>query len=351
MKYLAVVAALLSATPCFARDLAVPAKNPAITLTVPDSWKTTEDGTSYKSLSQDKDVFFYVEFADAADVADLQKNNVSWMKSNNLNWKVKPVESEMDVNGSTAKVQRFNTSSDDGKTVVEFITLPASKDRVVMLTLWASEAQRAANAADIAAILKSVKLPGSAAVKTSAAPERKAEPVVATAPASAPAAEPAPVAAPATGPATLAELESADQKVDEVWARLPYGTRNVMFVSRKAENIGDYEKRPNNVFAKGEPLLTYIEPIGFSRKAVGDHFEVNTVLDLEVLSADKKTVLNGQKAFMTNSIKSRGKVRDFFLSASLNLDGAPAGSYVVAYTLHDSNDRTTRVEQPFTIKE
>jgi hypothetical protein len=354
MKFLVIAVALLaSAAPGVARDLAIPPRNPAVTLTLPDSWKTTEDGTSYKSLSKDGDVFFYVEFADADDLSDLQDSNAAWMKKNGMNTKMKPVESDMDFNGTVGKVQRYNTTSNDGKTIVELITLPASRDRVVMLTLWASQEQRAANSSEIAAILKSVKLPaagGSVKIapasqqakqetKQETKQEAKIEPVIV-------AASNAPGSA-----STLADLDSAEQKLDEVWSRLPFSTRHVQFVSRKAANIGDYEGRPDNVFKKGEKLLTYIEPVGFSRKAVGDSFEVNTVVDLEVLSADKKTTLNGQKAFFTHSVKSRGRVRDLFLDITLSLDGAPAGDYVVAYTLHDTTDRTTRIEQPFTIKD
>lgn len=354
MKYLVAAAALIAGiVPGLARDLTVPAKNPAVTLTVPDSWKTTEDGTSYKSVSRDGDVFFYVEFADADDAADLEDNNLAWMKKNKINSKMKPVVSEIDFNGTAGKVQTFNTTSDEGKTIVEFITLPASKDRIVMLTLWASQEQRAANSADIAGLLKSVKLPGTGGGVKISAPkleskqdakqQTKADPVVA-------AASP-PAAAASSSPATLTDLDSAEQKLDEVWARLPFSTRHVHFVSRKADNIGDYEARADNVFKKGEKLMTYIEPVGFTRKAAGDGFQVNTIVDLEVLSGDKKTTLNGQKAFFTHTVKSRGRVRDLFLNMTLSLDGAPAGDYVVAYTLHDTNDRTTRVEQPFTIKD
>jgi hypothetical protein len=152
-------------------------------------------------------------------------------------------------------------------------------------------------------------------------------------------------------PAKPDDLAAAENALAAVWARLPYGTRHAMFVSRRADLYGGYEKRPSTTFAPGEKLLTYLETIGYGWKALDDGlFEFGVTTDFELLTAGGK-VLGGQRAFQKVTLKSHFHNREFFVSLTLSVDGIGPGDYVVAYTLHDAvTEKTTRVEQPFTIK-
>ncbi|MGU3496276.1 hypothetical protein ACLBXM_19725 [Xanthobacteraceae bacterium A53D] len=154
----------------------------------------------------------------------------------------------------------------------------------------------------------------------------------------------------ASDKATVEDLAKAEQAVLDVWSRLPYQVRNVMFVSRKAESFGDFQKRPDAVFKRGEKLLTYLEPVGFGWKGIGEgHYEFGVVTDFEIINA-KGRILGGQKAFQTVILKSHARNREFYVSLTMNISGAKPGDYVLAYTLHDVvNGGSARVEQPFTI--
>jgi len=161
-----------------------------------------------------------------------------------------------------------------------------------------------------------------------------------------------PAAAPtAAAPSpTLADLEASEAALADLWVHLPYTARHVMFVSRNANVYGDYEQRPP-VFTPGEKLVTYLEPVGYGWKPVGDGvFGFGVTTDFEILRPDGK-ILAGQRAFQKADLKSHYQNREFFVSLTLTIDGITPGDYIVAYTLHDHvSGRTARIEQPFTVK-
>ena len=87
----------------------------------------------------------------------MMKNNEDWMKENGIDGSVKPTQTEMTFGGLSGTVFRFDTKDDDGPTRVDFVLLPAGKDRVIFLTLWGSTDERASHSAEIDGIMNSVK--------------------------------------------------------------------------------------------------------------------------------------------------------------------------------------------------
>ena len=148
--------AILS-TPALARNFAVPANDPAVTLSVPDKWKTDEIEFGYSAQSPDEEVFFFVESAAKKKLDAMMAANKKWMKENGIDGSVKPEEREMDFNGASGQVLRFDTTDANGKTIVDFVILNGGKNQVIMLTLWGSEEERASHKEEISAIMKSVR--------------------------------------------------------------------------------------------------------------------------------------------------------------------------------------------------
>jgi hypothetical protein len=161
------------------------------------------------------------------------------------------------------------------------------------------------------------------------------------------------VAKPADGQtaATLAALGDAENAVIDIWNRLPLQARNVMFVSQRASAYGGYEKRASNVFAPGEKLFTYAEPIGYKwQETSPGTFQFGVTIDFEVLTADGK-ILGGQRAFQNIAFTTHYRNRELFLNLSVSLEGVTPGNYVLAYDVHDKfGAAKVRTEQPFTIK-
>ena len=141
----------------FAKNFAFPAKNPTATISIPDTWKTEEITYGYSAKSPDEDVFFSVEYATGARVEKMLANNTAWMKENKITSTREPVEKTIQIDGIEAKLLTVIGKDENGPTIVDFVFMPAGENRLIMLTLWGSEDERKANAADIAAIESSVK--------------------------------------------------------------------------------------------------------------------------------------------------------------------------------------------------
>ncbi len=152
---LALLAGLLG-SPAQARNFAVPAKDPAMSLSVPDNWKTDEIEYGYSAMSPGEDVFFSVEYAGARGVDALMKANDAWMKENKIA-DVTPDKAEGTLNGIPFTAFHFDTTDATGPTEVEFIMMPGGHNRMVMLTVWGSKQERAKHQAEIDGIMHSVK--------------------------------------------------------------------------------------------------------------------------------------------------------------------------------------------------
>ena len=159
MKKLVLAAALALGlvSPAFAKNLAVPSDDPAVTLTIPNTWSIQEIDFGYSASSPDKDVVFYVEYAAGARVKKMTDLNTSWMKDNKIVVRGKPDESEVDFNGVKGSLLKYKAKDENGPTNVNFAFIPAGENRVIMLTLWGSDEEQAANDKDVSAILSSIK--------------------------------------------------------------------------------------------------------------------------------------------------------------------------------------------------
>lgn len=159
-----------------------------------------------------------------------------------------------------------------------------------------------------------------------------------------------PAASPA-GAATLADLDAQERAVDAIWMRLPFTVRRSVFTTEKAPSYGTYRERPDSVFAPGEAVVSYLEPVGFSWKPNADGtFGIGVVVDYELVTKSGE-VLGGQKGVLEQNFSSHNRVREFFITFTGTFTGLPAGDYRLVYTLHDKgSDKTARVEQAFTVK-
>jgi hypothetical protein len=151
----AFVAAL--AMPAAAKNLAVPEKNPVATLSIPDSWDLMEADFGYSAVSEDEEVIFSIESASGARIDKLFEANEKWMIEQDIVPKGKAVEEEITLGGIPAKVFTYQATDSEGDTVIDFVVLPAGNNRIMLITLWASEEGRAANKEEISQLLTSIK--------------------------------------------------------------------------------------------------------------------------------------------------------------------------------------------------
>lgn len=153
------------------------------------------------------------------------------------------------------------------------------------------------------------------------------------------------------GAQTPDDVARKEDELVAVWERTPLDIRRAVFVTERPQIYGAYQERGSNVFKAGETLLTYVEPVGFTWTRDGEVYKFGVTIDFLLKSADGK-VLGGQDRFMEFSRTSRNRVRELMVNIDLNVSGAPAGTYVVEYKLHDiGNGRTASVAQTFQIVE
>lgn len=145
-------------------------------------------------------------------------------------------------------------------------------------------------------------------------------------------------------------IEAAREALFAVWRAAPMAITKSVFVTADAGGYGLYTARDNNVFAQGEPILIYLEPVGFAWKEEGGLYSSLMVVDFEIMSPQGE-VLAGQKNFGQFEFHSHAQNTEYMANLTLNLTGAPAGSYVLGITLRDRHGGQTAVaEMPFEIQ-
>lgn len=153
-----------------------------------------------------------------------------------------------------------------------------------------------------------------------------------------------PAAAPAQG------LEEARAALLEAWEAAPLEVRRAAFVTEPATGYGLYDERPSAVFAQGDPIYIYIEPVGYGWAPAGDLNEFGLVIGLRV-STEAGAVAFEKDDFLTLSTRSTERPTEFFGNVTLNLSGFPAGAYVLDLTLSDiASDETADLSLPFEVE-
>ena len=157
----------------------------------------------------------------------------------------------------------------------------------------------------------------------------------------------------ALGPAaaqTLQEIDARQQAVVEAWEKTPLTVRRAVFVTAPAKIYGAFEERPSNSFKGGEPLYTYVEPLGYAWKKQADGtYAFGLTVDFTI-KTPKGQVLGGQEKFLNYAQTSRYRNQELMVNMTLNVSGAPPGDYIVTYTLRDAHSpKTAVIEQAFKI--
>ena len=150
----------------------------------------------------------------------------------------------------------------------------------------------------------------------------------------------------------LQEIDKREAALIEAWNGTPLTVRRAIFVQEHPDVYGDYAERANNVFKKGDTLMTYAEPVGYGWKDVGGGFyQFGFKVDFLVKTADG-TVVGGKENFADLIKKSRAHLRDFMVVLNLSLNDISPGDYVVEYKLRDvASDKSYTISQPFKVVE
>lgn len=138
----------------------------------------------------------------------------------------------------------------------------------------------------------------------------------------------------------LAAIDALDAAILQVWTEMPLAIRKALLVD-SATGYGIYAERKSPVYRAGETILLYVEPVGFAygRDALGIT-QIAFDIDLAIDDGTGRQVL-AQKDFVSVATPVRYNNREFHISLSLNLTGAPPDSYVAHFHFKDRHSEKT----------
>lgn len=147
-------------------------------------------------------------------------------------------------------------------------------------------------------------------------------------------------------------LKQTEAALEAIWQQVPLHIGQAVYLKSRPQAYGVYTPRPNNRYpTKGEPVLIYLEPIGYRVKNNPDGSKTFGVsLDIALTNPQGK-VLWGKEGFLRKEITGRHFIREFYLLVTLTLSGAPAGDYLVSLRVNDLNaDQSTATKLPLKLR-
>jgi hypothetical protein len=156
-------------------------------------------------------------------------------------------------------------------------------------------------------------------------------------------------------------IEAAKELYLSVWNQTEFNTTFSTFVEPfSAAGYGVYEER-SNVFAPGETIVLYVEPVGFDHRQIIDEEGNNNTLYLMNITADYKIAsANGTELQLIEdmppvvNITSHRQNTEMFLTLTLTQDvqSLPTGNYVITYSVTDEvSGESFELEKEITVAE
>ena len=158
-------------------------------------------------------------------------------------------------------------------------------------------------------------------------------------------------------------IEDAKELYLSVWNQTEFNTTFSTFVEPfSAAGYGVYEER-SNVFAPGETIVLYVEPVGFAHEQVIDEeggsnnnstlYLMNMTADYEIAAANG-TKLQLIEDVQVGSITSHRPNTEMFLTLTLaqEVQPFPVGNYVITYSVTDEvSGESFELEKEITVVE
>lgn len=160
-------------------------------------------------------------------------------------------------------------------------------------------------------------------------------------------------------------IEDAKELYLSVWNQTEFNATFSTFVEPfSAAGYGVYEER-SNIFAPGETIVLYVEPVGFAHKQVIDErgSNNNTLLYLMNMTSDYKiAAANGTELELQliedeqslRNITSHRPNTEMYLTLTLTpeVQPLPVGSYVITYSVTDEiSGESFELEKDITVAE
>jgi len=139
-------------------------------------------------------------------------------------------------------------------------------------------------------------------------------------------------------------LDDAREQYLSIWNQTKFNATFSTFIEPfSAAGYGVYEERSSNVFAPGETIVLYVEPVGFDhRQILDDEGNNNTLYLINMTAGYEIASANGTELQLIEdvpvvNITSHRPNTEMFLTLTLTQDvqSLPLGNYVITYSVTD----------------
>jgi hypothetical protein len=155
---LALLVALALVTPSFAKTFKIPEESSFASITIPDDWKSKEIDSGVESQSADDEVYFAVEATDAKGMDKAIEEAVKYLQGQGVTVDEKTMkQSEGKINGMDGVDVTWNGKDKEGDAIISLTILAAKKEKVLLITYWASPEGTKKHEKVLGGILQSIK--------------------------------------------------------------------------------------------------------------------------------------------------------------------------------------------------
>lgn len=147
-----------------------------------------------------------------------------------------------------------------------------------------------------------------------------------------------PVSDAATAHEAAPTVSHFEALAEAAWEAMPLQIAVATPVEGDPQGYGIYDPRPTHDFALGEPVVIYVEPMGFGHGVPAPGvYNIAFQIDLEVLMGAKGPSMAKIPDIMSLGINSHHKNREFHAVLTYNIEGLGPGDYTLRTTLNDVN--------------
>ena len=161
MKFTAFTAAMccLLATPTFAKTYGLPDANPAVDVTLPNTWKPTEVEHGVEATSPDGETYVAMETATAKGMEKLIDEDIKFLTDQGVTIdKSTQQQHDETQNGISVSYLRWAGKDKDGPTRVTLGIFGITRNLVLLMTAWSSPEGEKLYSKELSNITASVKM-------------------------------------------------------------------------------------------------------------------------------------------------------------------------------------------------
>lgn len=152
------LAVLVATSPVFAETFPLPPKNPAATISFPDSWTVEQIDDGVESVPKDESLYLSVEVVDAVDLKGALQEAIEYLVSKGVEVNVETERKQSyQVNGLDFFDVGWKGKDEDGDTTVGVTVVALPKGKLLMFVVWGPEEAYAKHRDALDSIVRSVQ--------------------------------------------------------------------------------------------------------------------------------------------------------------------------------------------------